>query len=183
MVSLLPALAMDSLRQALAKVSVQSMERALKLQSPPFTGLPVGLAAEDAADGGILSLNLNYIGSARMGSLLAAAAPVILHYVGHTADGVEDVTSLLPLSVTQTRTVIDRAWEAAALEMAIAVWAMARRRLVPADLGIGPRRVYELLLPLLHIGEEGTRIFNMRDIVAAVRDGDFVGDCLSAAAE
>jgi len=68
MVSLLPALAMDSLRQALAKVSVQSMERALKLQSPPFTGLPVGLAAEDAADGGILSLNLNYIGSARMGS-------------------------------------------------------------------------------------------------------------------
>ncbi len=165
MVSLLPALAMDSLRQALAKVSVQSMERALKLQSPPFTGLPVGLAAEDAADGGILSLNLNYIGSARM------------------ADGVEDVTSLLPLSVTQTRTVIDRAWEAAALEMAIAVWAMARRRLVPADLGIGPRRVYELLLPLLHIGEEGVRIFNMRHIVAAVRDGDFVGDCLSAAAE
>jgi histidine ammonia-lyase len=183
MVSLLPALAMDSLRQALAKVSVQSMERALKLQSPPFTGLPVGLAAEDAADGGILSLNLNYIGSARMGSLLAAAAPVILHYVGHTADGVEDVTSLLPLSVTQTKTVIDRAWEAAALEMAIAVWAMARRRLVPADLGVGPRRVYELLLPLLHIGEEGARIFNMRNIVAAVRDGDFVGDCLSAAAE
>jgi histidine ammonia-lyase len=183
MVSLLPALAMDSLRQALAKVSVQSMERALKLQSPPFTGLPVGLAAEDAADGGILSLNLNYIGSARMGSLLAVAAPVILHYVGHTADGVEDVTSLLPLSVTQTKTVIDRAWEAAALEMAIAVWAMARRRLVPADLGVGPRRVYELLLPLLHIGEEGARIFNMRNIVAAVRDGDFVGDCLSAAAE
>ena len=44
---------------------------------------------------------------------------------------------------------------------------------------MGPRRVYELLLPLLHIGEEGTRIFNMRHIVAAVRDGDFVGDCLS----
>jgi histidine ammonia-lyase len=181
MVSLLPALAMDSLRQALAKVSLQSMERALKLQSPPFTGLPVGLAAEDAADGGILSLNLNYIGSARMGSLLAAAAPVVLHYVGHMADGVEDVTSLLPLSVTQTKTVIDRAWEAAALEMAIAVWAMARRRLVPAGLGTGPRRAYELLLPLLHIGEEGMRIFNMRQIVAAVREGDFVGDCLRAA--
>jgi histidine ammonia-lyase len=180
MVSLLPALAMDSLRQTLAKVSVQSMERALKLQSPPFTGLPVGLAAEDAADGGIVSLNLNYIGSARMGSLLAAAAPVVLHYVGHMSDGVEDVTSLLPLSVTQTKTVIDRAWEAAALEMAIAVWAMARRRLVPSDLGVGPRRVYERLLPLLHIGEEGARIFNMRHIVAAIRDGDFVRDCLAA---
>lgn len=183
MVSLLPALSMDTLRQALAKASVQSMERALKLQSPPFAGLPVGLAADDAADGGVLSLNLNYIGSARMGSLLAAAAPVFLHYIGHMSDGVEDVSSLLPLSVTQTRTVIDRAWEAAALEMAIAVWAMARRRLEPATLGVAPRRVYELLLPLLHIGEEGTRIFNMRHIVAAVRDGDLVDHCLSMAAQ
>jgi histidine ammonia-lyase len=180
MVSLLPALSMDCLRQGLAKVSVQSMERALKLQSPPFTGLPVGLAEEGAADGGILSINLNYIGSARMGSLLAAAAPVLLHYVGQMADGVEDVTSLLPLSVTQTKTVIDRAWEAASLELAIAVWAMARRRLEPAEMGAGPRRVYELLLPLLHIGDEGRRIFNMRQIVGAVRDGDLVNHCMSS---
>ncbi len=179
MISVLPALSMDTLRQALAKVSMVSMERALKLQSPPFSGLPVGLAADGAADGGIVALNLNYIGSARMGSLLAAAAPVFLHYVGHMSDGVEDVTSLAPLSVTQTRIVVDRAWEAVALEMAIAVWAMARRQLAPADLGQGPRRVYERLLPLLHIGEEGERIFNMRQIVAAVRDGDLLEGCLS----
>ncbi|HWG71588.1 MAG TPA: hypothetical protein VN692_19395, partial [Steroidobacteraceae bacterium] len=69
------------------------------------------------------------------------------------------------------------AWEAAALELAIAVWAMARRGLKPAALGAGPRRVYELLLPLLHIGEEGTRIFNMGHIVAAVRDGDLLDQC------
>ena len=79
-----------------------------------------------------------------MGSLMAAAAPVFLHYIGHTADGVEDVTSLLPLSVTQTKTVIDRAWEAAALEMAIAVWAIARRGIALSDLGEGPRRVYRV---------------------------------------
>jgi len=150
------------------------MERALKLQSPPFTGLPVGLAQDGAADGGVVSINLNYIGAARMGSLLAAAAPVALHYVGHTADGVEDVTSLLPLSVRQSETLLDRAWETVALELAIAVWAMARRRLAVADIGAGPRKVYESLLPLLHIGEEGKRIFNMRQIVAAVRDSDLV---------
>jgi len=174
MVSLLPAMSMDTLRQALAKVAIQSMERALKLQSPPFTGLPVGLAQDGAADGGVVSINLNYIGAARMGSLLAAAAPVALHYVGHTADGVEDVTSLLPLSVRQSETLLDRAWETVALELAIAVWAMARRRLAVADIGAGPRKVYESLLPLLHIGEEGKRIFNMRQIVAAVRDSDLV---------
>jgi histidine ammonia-lyase len=139
----------------------------------------VGLAAEGAADGGVLSLNLNYIGSARMGSLMAAAAPVFLHYIGHTADGVEDVTSLLPLSVTQTKTVIDRAWEAAALEMAIAVWAIARRGIASSDLGEGPQRVYQSLLPLLHIGEEGNHVFNMRQIVAAVRDGESISLRLS----
>ena len=175
MVSLLPALSLDALRQALAKVAIQSMERALKLQSPPFSGLPVGLAAEGAPDGGVLSLVLNYIGSARMGSLMAAAAPVFLHYIGHTADGVEDVTSLLPLSVSQTKTVIDRAWEAAALEMAIAVWAIARRGIASSDLGEGAQQVYESLLPLLHIGEEGKRVFNMRQIVATVRDGESIG--------
>ena len=179
MVSLLPALSLDALRQALAKVAIQSMERALKLQSPPFSGLPVGLAAEGAADGGVLSLNLNYIGSARMGSLMAAAAPVFLHYIGHTADGVEDVTSLLPLSVSQTKTVIDRAWEAAALEMAIAAWAIARRGIASSELGEGAQQVYRSLLPLLHIGEEGKRVFNMSKIVAAVRDGGTIGQYIT----
>ena len=67
--ALVPALSMDLLRQALAKVAVQSMGRALKLQSPPFSGLPIGLAEDVAADDSILSLNLNYIRSARMCSL------------------------------------------------------------------------------------------------------------------
>ncbi len=182
MVSLLPTLSLDALRQALAKTAMQSMERALKLQSPPFSGLPVGLAADGAADGGILSINLNYIGAARMGTLMAAAAPVLLHYVGHTADGVEDVSSLLPLSVTQTETVVERAWEAVALEMLIAVWAMARRELALEDLGPVPRLIYQTLFPLLHIGEEGRRVFDMRSIVAAVRHGGLVEQCLSIAA-
>jgi histidine ammonia-lyase len=172
MVCLLPVLALDALRQALAKVAQQSTERALKLQSPPFSGLPVGLAEDGAPDGGILSINLNYIGSARLGSLLASAAPVLLHYVGHTADGVEDLTSLLPLSVTQTETLVERAWEIVALEMSIAVWAIARRRVPAEDLGEGPRAVYDALLPMLHIGAEGRRIFRMQEIVARVRHGD-----------
>jgi len=99
--------------------------------------------------------------------------------VGHTADGVEDVSSLLPLSVAQTEVVVERAWEAVALEMAIAVWAIARRKLAPIDIGAGPRLICDALLPLLHIGEEGKRIFDMRQIVAAVRDPDLVEECLS----
>jgi histidine ammonia-lyase len=169
-----PVLALDCLRQALAKIAVLSMERSLKVQSPPFSGLPVGLSEEGHADGGILSINLHYVGAARLGSLTAAAAPVLLNYIGQMADGVEDVTTLFPLSVTQTWTVIDRAWEIAALELTVAVWAIARRCLAPSDLGAGPRLAYDRLLPLLHIGEEGNRIFDMTPIVERIRHSDLI---------
>lgn len=183
MVSVLPVLAIDSLRQALAKVTVTSHERSLKLQSPAFSGLPVGLAAEGAADGGILSINLHYIGAARLGTLTAAASPVLLTYIGHTADGVEDVSTLLPLAVTQTREVIARAFELAVLEMIVGVWAIARRGLAPSGLGRGPRLVYDALLPMLHIGEEGTRIFDFAAIIERVEttrlvDRAFANDTL-----
>jgi histidine ammonia-lyase len=174
MTPLTPVLALDCLRQALAKLAVLSMERSLKVQSPPFSGLPVGLAADGQADGGILSINLHYIAAARLGSLTAAAAPVLLNYVGLLADGVEDVTTQFPLSVAQTRTVIDRAWEIVALELAVGVWAMARRQLARSDLGAGPALAYDVLLPMLHIGEEGDRIFDMQAIVDAVRHGDLI---------
>jgi histidine ammonia-lyase len=181
MTPLTPVLALDCLRQALAKLAVLSVERSLKVQSPPFSGLPVGLAEEGQADGGILSTNLHYVAAARLGSLTAAAAPVLLNYIGLLADGVEDVTTLFPLSVTQTWTVIDRAWEIVALELAVGVWAMARRRLARADLGAGPKLAYDALLPLLHIGEEGERILDMKSIVEKVRHSDLIERALPAA--
>jgi histidine ammonia-lyase len=175
MISLLPVLSMDCLRQALGKVAIESTERAIKLQSPPFSGLPVGLSEDDAPDGGVLSINLNYIGAARMGTLLACAAPVLLHYVGHTADGVEDISTLTPLSVAQTESLMVRAWEIVSLEMAIAVWAIARRKLPVSDLGAGVRKIYQTIRPLLPIGEEGTRVFDLSRIVTVVKSDRFSG--------
>jgi histidine ammonia-lyase len=180
MTPLTPVLALDCLRQALAKLAVLSMERSLKVQSPPFSGLPVGLAGEGQADGGILSINLHYVAAARLGSLTAAAAPVLLNYIGLLADGVEDVTTLFPLSVAQTWTVIDRAWEIVALEIAVGVWAMARRQLARPDLGAGPGLAYDALLPKLHIGEEGNRIFDMKSIVDTVRHSELLERALPA---
>jgi histidine ammonia-lyase len=171
MASLSPVLSMDTLRQALAKTAVQSFERGLRLQSPPFSGLPVGLAADGAPDGGVVATNLHYIGSARLGTLTAAAAPVLLNYAGHMSDSVEDITSLTPLSVAQTATVVARAWELAALELTVGVWAVNRRGLDPALLGRGPRQVYSTIRPLLPIGEEGTRLIDMTPIIHAVRSG------------
>jgi histidine ammonia-lyase len=174
MASILPTVAMDALRQTLAKAAQQSIERSLKVQSAPFTGLPVGLAAEGEADGGVVSTNLHYIASARLGTLLAAAAPVLLHYVGHMSDSVEDLTSLTPLSVAQTQTVIERAWELAAVELAVGTWAIARRGIPYDYLGVGVRPVYKALLPLLPIGEEGQTVFQMSPIVQLVKSGQLL---------
>jgi histidine ammonia-lyase len=182
MMSFLPPLALDMLRQALAKVAVTSHERGLKLQSPPFSGLPVGLTAPGAADGGVLSINLHYIGAARLGTLSAAAAPVLLTYIGHMADGVEDVATLLPLSVTQTRTVLERAWELAVLEMIVGVWAIHRRALPLQSLGKGVRLLVERLLPQLHVGEEGVRLFDLAAIVEDVRGTPLIACAFAAAA-
>jgi len=52
---------------------------------------------------------------------------------------------------------------------------MHRLGIASSDLGDGPREVYRSLLPLLHIGEEGKHVFNMRQIVATVRDGETIG--------
>ena len=129
----------------------------------------MGLAADGAADGGVLSINLHYIGAARLGILTAAAAPVLLHYIGHTADGVEDVSTLLPQSVAQTSTVVARAWELATLELIVGVWAVDRRGLESSNLGVGAQLIHAALLPRLHIGREGIRIFDFAGIVDMVR--------------
>lgn len=174
MISVLPPLALDTLRQALTKVAVTSHERSLKLQSPAFSHLPVGLAAEGAADGGILSINLHYIGAARLGALTATAAPVTLLYIGHTADSVEDVSTLFPLSVSQTAALVELAWQIATLEIVVAVWAIARRGIEVQQLGQGVRAAYQQLVDDLHIGEEGERIFDLATLCAKVRAPGFV---------
>lgn len=172
----LPALAMDCIRQAVARAAQQSCERAIKLQSSHFTGLPTGLTDEGAADSGVLAILLNHIASARLGSLLAAAPPVLLQGSAQLSDGIEDVSSHFPLSVSQTERVITFAWELLAVELAVAVWAIARRDLNESDLGRGPRAAHHRVRPMLHIGKEGERIFDMRPIVSLLRDDDFLAE-------
>ena len=169
-----PTLALDCLRQAVARAAQQCCERAVKLQWSHFTGLPTGLADEGAADGGVLGIMLNHIASARQGSILAASPPVLLQGSAQLSDGIEDVSSHFPLSVSQTERAITFAWEILAVELAVAVWAIARRDVNESDLGRGPRVAHHRVRPLLHIGEEGERLFDMRPIISLLRDDEFL---------
>lgn len=163
------ALAMDTLRQALAKVIEASGQRIHKIQWPNFTGLPTSLAAEPGAIGGVQFLNLGHLAAANVAAVRQAAYPAMLNYSGQLDDGVEDVAGNAPQSVAETVRALGPAWNTLAIEAACAVWAI-HRRAIPSDaLGTGLRGLAVGILPMLPIGHEGAEIFDMTPIVDLLR--------------
>jgi histidine ammonia-lyase len=159
------ALAMDTLRQAIAKVIEASGQRIHKIQWPGFTGLPTSLAAEPGAIGGVQFLNFGHIAGATVGAVRQAAHPAMLNYSGQLDDGVEDVAGNAPQSVAETVRMLEPAWTVVAIEAACAAWAVHRRALDIATLGDGVKPVVERILSILPIGSEGQRIFDLGMVV------------------
>ena len=169
MESTLLALTLDTLRLALAKVADASGERIHKIQWPGFTGLPTGLAAEPGVIGGVQFLNLGHITGACVTAIRHAATPTVLAFRGQICDGVEDVAGGAPFAVEQTEILLARGWVLAAIEAVCAAWAVARRGLDPATLGAGTGPLYRVIRPLLPIGVEGERIFDLAPAVDALK--------------
>ena len=167
-------LAIDGLRQALAKIADLAGERLHKQQWPAFSGLPTGLAEEASAIGGVQFLNLGHIGSSLITSVKIWAQPHLLISVGQVADGVEDTAGHAFHAVHDLERIIDAGWKIVAIEIAVAVWAIRRRRLPPQGLGRGVRVVHDIISPLLPIGVEGREIFSLRPLIDAVKLDKFV---------
>ncbi len=165
------ALAMDMLRQAVAKVIEASGQRIHKIQWPTFTDLPASLAAEPGAIGGVQFLNLGHLAGANVAAVRQAACPAMLNYSGQLDDGVEDVAGNAPQSVAETVRALAPAWNVVALEVVCAVWAIHRRALRVDGLGEGLRTLAARVLPMLPIGSEGAAVFDMTPIVALLREG------------
>ena len=159
------ALAMDMLRQALAKVIEASGQRIHKIQWPSFTGLPTSLAAEPGAIGGVQFLNFGHLAGASVAAVRQAAYPALLNYSGQLDDGVEDVAGNAPQSVAEIVRLLVPAWNTVAIEAACAVWAIHRRSLPVRALGEGVRSLFAEILPMLPIGCEGVSIFDLGPVV------------------
>ena len=159
------ALAMDTLRQALAKVVEASGQRIHKIQWPSFTGLPTGLAAEPGAIGGVQFLNFGHLATANVAAVRQAAHPAMLNYSGQLDDGVEDVAGNAPQSVAETVRALAPAWNVLAIEAACAVWAIHRRLVSVDGLGRGVQHLVSQILPVLPIGIEGVSVFDLTPVV------------------
>lgn len=161
MESTLLTLTLDALRLALAKVLQAGNERVHKLQWPQFSGLPVGLAGQAGATGGVQFLNIAHIATAKLALVTHAAQPVTTLYRGQVCDGVEDVAGLAPVAVVEAERQAEAAWVAVTIEAVVAAWAIRRRGLDPTVLGAGLVPVVEGLTPLLPIDREGEAPFDL----------------------
>lgn len=166
------AAALDFARIALATVVTCAAERTVKLLQNPLSGLPAGLAAE--TDTGEEAL-AEFGGAAQA---IAAEARTLAHPVSFEvvstskAEGIEDRTTMAPLSAKRLTEMTDLAARVVALELLVAAQATDLRR--SSRLGEGAERARRLVRELAGFTAQGQAPpAELEPLVDAVRAGRF----------
>ena len=164
------AAALDLLRIALAPVLTSAAERALKLLQAPFTGLPEGLAARP----GLAEPALSELGAAVQAFAAEArllAQPVSFELASTTQhEGIEDRTTMAPLSARRLAEMVELGARVAAVELTIAAQAIDLRR--PTALGAGTGRAHERVRALVPFTDAGEALPpDLQPVVDLVRAG------------
>jgi histidine ammonia-lyase len=166
------AAALDFARIALAPVVTSAAERTVKLLQSPLSGLPAGLAAE--ADTGEDAL-AEFAGAAQAIAAEARtlAYPVSFEVVSSIkAEGIEDRTTMAPLSARRLAEMTDLAARVVSLELLVAAQAIDLRQ--PARLGQGTGRALRLVRELAGFTGRGQAPpADLEPLVDAVRAGRF----------
>ena len=171
------AAALDFARIALATVVTCAAERTVKLLQSPLSGLPAGLAAE--ADTGEEAL-AEFAGAAQA---IAAEARTLAHPVSFEvvstskAEGIEDRTTMAPLSARRLAVMADLAARVVSLELLVAAQAIDLRQ--PSSLGGGTGRALQLVRELAGFTARGQAPpAQLEPLVDAVRAGRFARTAL-----
>ena len=166
------AAALDFARIALASVVTSAAERSVKLLQSPLSGLPAGLAAEPDTGEEALA---EFAGAAQA---IAAEARLLAHPVSFEvassgkAEGIEDRTTMAPLSARRLAEMSDLAARVVSLELLVAAQAVDLRR--PARLGEGTGRALRLVRELAGFTARGQAPpADLEPLVDAVRAGRF----------
>jgi histidine ammonia-lyase len=166
------AAALDFARIALAPVVTSAAERTVKLLQSPLSGLPAGLAAE--ADSGEEAL-AEFGGASQA---IAAEARMLAHPVSFEvvssakAEGIEDRTTMAPLSARRLAEMADLAARVIALEFLVAAQAVDLRQ--PSRLGQGTGRALRMVRELADFTGRGQAPpAELERLVDAVRAGRF----------
>jgi histidine ammonia-lyase len=121
------AAALDFLRISLAPVLTSANERMLKLLQAPLSGLPDGLAARAGLHEDALA-EFGVAGQALCAEARLLAQPVSFELASTTqAEGIEDRTTLAPLSARRLRDMVELGERIAAIELVVAAQAIDLR--------------------------------------------------------
>jgi histidine ammonia-lyase len=166
------AAALDFARIALAPVVTSAAERTVKLLQSPLSGLPAGLAAEPDTGEDALA---EFAGAAQAIAAEARllAFPVSFEVVSSIkAEGIEDRTTMAPLSARRLAEMTDLAARVISLELLVAAQAIDLRQPVP--LGEGTGRALRLVRELVGFTARGQAPpADLEPLVNAVRAGRF----------
>ena len=169
------AAALDFARVALAPVVTSANERLVKLLQAPFSGLPAGLAASVETGEDALS-ELAVAGQAITVEARLLATPVSYELASSVkAEGIEDRTTMAPLSARRLAEMAGLIARVAAIELVVAAQAIDLRRAAGTGggLGAGTQRAYHMvreLVPFIHAG--GTLPPDLEPVVGLVTRGD-----------
>jgi len=166
------AAALDFARIALATVVTCAAERTVKLLQSPLSGLPAGLAAE--ADTGEEALaELAGAAQAIAAEARSLAHPVSFEVVSSSkAEGIEDRTTMAPLSARRLAEMADLAARVVSLELLVAAQAIDLRQ--PSRLGEGTGRALHLVREFAGFTARGQAPpAELEPLVDAVRSGRF----------
>jgi histidine ammonia-lyase len=166
------AAALDLARIALASVVTAAAERTVKLLQSPLSGLPAGLAAEpDTGQDALAEFAVAAQGIAAEARTLAH--PVSFEVVSSSkAEGIEDRTTMAPLSARRLAEMTDLAARVVALELFVAAQAVDLRR--PSRLGEGTGRALRLVREHAGFTAPGQAPpADLEPLVDAVRAGQF----------
>src|SRR5215510_12916497 len=166
------AAALDFARIALAPVVTSAAERTVKLLQRPLSGLPAGLAAEpDTGEDALAEF-------AVAAQAIAAEARTLAHPVSFEvvssskAEGIEDRTTMAPLSARRLAEMADLAARVVALELLVAAQAVDLRR--APRLGDGTGQALRLVRELAGFTARGQAPpDDIEPLVDAVRAGRF----------
>jgi histidine ammonia-lyase len=165
---LLPlAAALDFVRIALASALLAASERCVKLLDTAWSGLPTGLAAQTGTPD--LGLSIHAITAqslAAEASLLAQPASFAIASTSG-AEGIEDRSSLLPLSARRLAGMVDLGEGVVAIELLVAARAIDLRARRPLGKGTGEayRRVRERVAAPAPDEPPQTDVGPLRDLI------------------
>jgi histidine ammonia-lyase len=161
--------ALDFARIGLAPAITSATERTVKLLQRPFSALAAGLSEHpETGDDGLAEL-------AVVSQALAVEARLLAQPVSYElastskAEGIEDRTTMAPLSARRLEEVCGLAARVIAVELVVAAQAVDLRRLGP--LGAGTQAAYDLVRRLAPPGAGTSLPDDLEPLVEAVRAG------------